>query len=94
MFFDKRETSEAMVYAGITPDVFARLRKKLHTHGVSVEDTAHGQLSAFGVAGEYAWDSDKEVLEIRITDKPFLVPHHLIAAHFREAVEEAGGLPG
>ena len=93
MFFDRSEASETLIYSGISAEVFERLKEKLDTHGVSVADTAHGRLSAFGVAGEYDWDCDKETLEIRITDKPFLIPHHLIVSHFREAIVEAGGSP-
>jgi hypothetical protein len=93
MFFDRTEPSETLVYSGITPEVFSRLRERLGSHGVSVADAPHGRLTAFGVAGEYDWDSENGSLEIRITDKPFLIPHHLIVAHFREAIVEAGGVP-
>jgi hypothetical protein len=93
MFFDRTEPSETLVYSGITPEVFSRLRERLGSHGVSVADAPHGRLTAFGVAGEYDWDSENGSLEIRITDKPFLIPHHLIVAYFREAIVEAGGVP-
>lgn len=93
MFFDRTEPSETLVYSGITPEVFSRLRERLGSHGVSVADAPHGRLTAFGVAGEYDWDSENGSLEIRITDKPFLIPHHLIVAHFGKPLSRQEACP-
>lgn len=83
--------TESLVYHGVDRDVFGRLRERLSGYGVQVGDSAHGRLSAFGVSGEYEWDEQQQTLEIRIFDRPFLVPHHMVAGYFREAIEEAGG---
>jgi hypothetical protein len=93
VFRSGKESSETLVYHGVTPEVFERLRKRLGAVGIEAPDGPHGRLAAFGVAGEYFWDESEEALEIRITDKPFLLPHHLIVGYFREAIQEAGGLP-
>ena len=85
--------TESPVYHGVDSDVFGRLREKLSSYGVEVTDTPHGRLSAFGVSGEYEWDRNEQILEIRIFDRPFLVPHHMVVGYFREAIEQAGGRP-
>jgi hypothetical protein len=91
MWGSSGKPSETLVYHGIDEEVFARLREKLGGYGVEVKKQPKGMLKAFGVSGEYHWEEAAEVLEIRILDKPFLVPQHLVASYFREAIEEAGG---
>lgn len=83
--------TESLLYHGIDGDVFKRLRERLSGYGVEVEHAPRGHLSAFGVSGEYQWEEQEQTLEIRIFDRPFLVPHHMIVSYFRQAVEEAGG---
>jgi hypothetical protein len=83
--------TESLLYHGVDGKVFERLRARLSTYGVEVGETPHGRLSAFGVSGEYEWDVEEETLEIRIFDRPFLVPHHMVVGYFREAIEKAGG---
>lgn len=83
--------TETLVYHDVDGEVFARLRQRLSGYGVEVGQTPQGRLKAFGVSGEYHWEEDARILEIRIFDRPFLVPHHLISSYFREAIEEAGG---
>jgi hypothetical protein len=93
MWGSSGKPTETLVYHGIDQAVFARLREKLSAYGVQVGEASRGRLQAFGVSGEYHWEEAAETLEIRIFDRPFLVPHHLIASYFREAIEEAGGRP-
>lgn len=83
--------TESLVYHGVDEGVFARLRDRLAGYGVDVDHEPHGHIQAFGVSGEYHWDCAGGVLEIRIFDRPFLIPHHMIASYFREAIEDAGG---
>jgi len=91
MWGSQGKPTETLVYHGVDREVFERLRERLSGYGVEVGQTPQGRLRAFGVSGEYHWDENAEILEIRIFDRPFLVPHHLISSYFREAIEDAGG---
>jgi len=72
---------ELLTYSDVDDSMWGRVRDLIgKEYGIAVERDA-GEASKRGFTIEWAYDAGKQMLEVRCTNKPFLVPCGTVNKH-------------
>jgi len=72
---------DRLTYSGVDASMWGRVRNLIgQEYGIAVEGDA-GEASKRGFTIEWAYDAGKQMLEVRCTSKPFLVPCGTVNKH-------------
>lgn len=85
--------SKKLTFHNISPAAFRCMKKKLQDMSVQVPPGNRGELSGQGVAADFEWDGESELIII-IKEKPFIVSYETVAWKIKGFVKECRGSLG